>query len=166
MTISKIVQFGLEDLALQLKEKGASSREIAQILSAESGKNINHTNVLNFFNRRTQDLREIAKKQVKLKSQIVQQEINVIDELRYINQKVKVAIEELEKDGSDPSRRAPLLAVLQRQTEFISKRLGEVSDAPQITILNQEFDKFQESVLSIVEEEGGRELRERILRRV
>jgi len=164
MATSKIVKFGLETRAIELKNQRKSDYQIADILTNESGKKISRDNVYNYFRTHYKILKLLAEEDAKFQKEMLRQHLEVNAQLARVSQKAWATIEKLEAD--DPARVAPLLSVILHQVEIVCKRAGEISDAPQITIINQEFNKFQESVLSIVEEEGGRELRERILRRV
>ncbi len=169
MPISKIVMFGLETRIVELKNQQKSNREIARILTKESGELVARDSVNQYFKTHYKILKRLAKEDARFREQALRQHLEVNALLLFISQKAKAAVEKLEADPkSNPGRMAALLTVLLREVEFLAKRLGMVSDAPQtnIAFINQEFNNFQETVLSVVEEEGGYELRERILRRL
>ena len=158
------MKFGLEERAITLKNQRTSHREIAKILARESGRKINRQNVDSYFRTHYLILKALAAEDTEFHKEMLRQLLDANAQLIFVGQKAQAAIERLEED--DPARIAPLLSVILHQVEILLKRAGEISDAPQVTIINQEFNKFQAAVLSIVEEEGGPELRERILRRV
>ncbi len=162
MAISKLVKLGLEQRAIELKNSRKSDYETAKILTIESGKKISRENVYNYFRTHYKILKKLAEEDAKFQEEVMRQHLDVNAQLLYINQETKAAIEEMEKNGSDPWRRAPLLALLLRQIEFIAKRHDEIT-APQIATINQRVEKFESSVIDILLEVGGEELKQKFL---
>jgi len=164
MAISKIVKFGLETRAIELKNQRKSDYEIADILTSESGKKISRDNVYNYFRTHYKILKKLAEEDAKFQKEMLRQHLEVNAQLVRVSQKAWATIERLEVD--DPARIAPLLSVILHQVEIVCKRSGEISDAPQITVINEGVRQFSETVLAVAVEVGGDELRERILRRL
>jgi len=164
MKTSKIVKFGLEERAILLKNKRNSNYEIACILAMESGKSISRQNVDNYFRTHYLILKKLAEEDAEFHKEMLRQHLEVNAQLFRVSQKAWATIEKLEVD--DPARIAPLLSVILHQVEIICKRSGEISDAPQITVINEGVRQFSETVLAVAVEVGGDELRERILRRL
>ncbi len=166
MAISKIVMFGLETRAVELKNQHKSNYEIARILSKEAGMLIARDSVYEYFKTHYEILKQLAKKDVKFHEEMLRQHLEVDALLLFISQKAKAAVEKLEADPkSNPGRMAALLTVLLREVEFLAKRLGMVSDAPQtnITVINQEFNEFKTIMFDVIQEVGGDELEQKVL---
>jgi len=169
MTIYKLVKYNLEPRAIELKNQQKSNREIARILSKEAGMLVAKDSVNQYFKTHNKVLKQLAKKDVKFHKEMLRQHLEANEQLIYVSQEARAAIEEMKRDPNVPPwRRAGLIAVILHQAEVLLKRSGEISAAPQtnITVIKQEFNNFQQLVLSIIEEEGGDELSERILRRI
>lgn len=156
----KVVECGQEGKVVALKKLGKSSREIAKILTRDTGVKFDHNNILNYIHSHEEAFKEIARQKTEFTEQLLQQEIDVNSDLLFINNKAKEFIATYK--GSDRDR-AALLGVLQRQTEFISKRLGEVSDAPQITIINEQVNEFKTLMFEVIKEVGGEELERKFI---
>ena len=168
MAISKLVKFSLEPRAIVLKNQRMSDYKIADILSSESGEKISRLNVHNYFRTQQKTLKALAAEDADFHKEVLRQLLDANEQLLFVAREARAAVEEAKANSESPSRRAALLSVILHQVEILLKRAGEISDAPQtnIAFINQEFNNFQETVLSVVEEEGGYELRERILRRL
>ncbi len=169
MTISKLVKFGLETRAVELKNQRSSDYDIAKCLTTESGKKISRENVHNYFRTQQKTLKALAAEDTEFHKEVLRQLLDANEQLLFVAREARAAIEEAKEDSeSDPLRRAALLSVILHQVEILLKRAGEISDAPQtnIMVIKQEFNNFQQFALTIIEEEGGHELCERILRRI
>ena len=94
MAVNKINKYGLESKAVALKKEGMFFNEIASALSIDSNKQISVSSVQRFFASRESDKIEAAQKSDKLKTKLVEAEIDTIAEAMYCVDTLKEVVEE------------------------------------------------------------------------
>lgn len=158
----KVVEANLSERCLKLRKAGMTQIEIAALLSAESGIELNQVNIHNFLSSFNKKLRDAIMDVGKLAERAAAQELDINDELLFTNKKAHELLERYEQGDNEISPMS-VLHFLQRQIEFMAKRLGEISDAPQVNIIVNQFDIFQTVIFEILREVGGSELEQRFI---
>ena len=79
MAEHKIVRYCLQSRVSQLKAEGKSYREIATIITKESGHNVSNTSVQRYFEAMDQAKVEVVEKSYKLKAKLVEAELDTVD---------------------------------------------------------------------------------------
>jgi hypothetical protein len=139
MAEHKIIRYNLETRATQLKAERKSYRDIAKILSEESGKTISNTSVQRYFEAKDQAKAHAVEKSDKLKAKVAEAEINTITEAMACVDKLK-DICEAAMEGGD--HRTAILAVKEIYTglDIVNKVLGKYQSAPQVQFNFQEVN--------------------------
>jgi hypothetical protein len=140
MAINKLVLFGIDKRALELKVAGKTNAEISRILTDECGKPITQMSVGRFFQAEHEALTEAVSKAVHkneaLKEEAARQCFDLNQALLYFLWDIKAAIQECKKKDVSPEKRAKLYNVALKDLEIMSKRLGEITDQPTQIVIN------------------------------
>ena len=78
MAEHKIVRYCLQSRVSQLKAEGKSYREIATIITKESGHNVSNTSVQRYFEATDRAKVEVVEKSDRLKAKLVEAEFNTV----------------------------------------------------------------------------------------
>lgn len=78
MAEHKIVRYCLQSRVSQLRAEGKSYREIATIITKESGHNVSNTSVQRYFEATDQAKVEVVEKSDRLKAKLVEAEFNTV----------------------------------------------------------------------------------------
>ena len=158
----KVVDANLSERCLKLRKAGMTQIEIAALLSAESDIELNQVNIHNFLSSFNKKLRDAIRNVDELAERAAAQELDLNDELLFANKKAHILYDRYEQ-GDDEISPMSVLHFLQRQIEFMAKRLGEISDAPQVNIMVNEFNSFKILIYEVLREVGGSELEQRFV---
>jgi len=175
MATNLIVKLGLEARANTLRsstEPVYSVRDIAKILSEESGQTINHQSVQRYFNKP-----DIVIQKVQARTEVVaaavQERLDTLQQLRDINKDtldiLKVAKGDAEKGvQGNPGLALAAIQRIEKQLELQAKLLGDLPSQPtiNITVVENQFNEFKTAVLGVMCPECQRRLAELLRSRV
>ncbi|MDD1695114.1 MAG: hypothetical protein LUQ71_10360 [Methanoregula sp.] len=171
MGTNQIVKLGLEARANALRssiDPEYSVREIARILSDESGQTVQPNSVQRYFTR-SKDKDPVVQK-VQQRTAVLEkataERLDAVKQLRDINTDA-LAILKTAKDNKTPTGQYLALAAIdriQRQLELQAKLLGDLPDGPtiNITLVQNQFAEFKTAVLGVMCPECQRRLAERL----
>lgn len=121
--VNKITKYNLEDQTRELNEKGTSLRDIADILTKESGYKISKDSVASFLKSDVKHTAEIIEKKTQLQVAVAEAEISTIEDRKKV---IKGLLELAEKAKFDRDRIAAY-KVATEALDSLDKRLGQVS---------------------------------------
>lgn len=148
MAINKLNKYGLEPRAQALKDNGNTLEEIAQALSLESKKQISLSSVYRFFASRESDKREVVQKSDKLKSKLVEAEINTLQEALECIEDLRGICQEAKAAGD---LRTAILAVdsIYKGLDILNKQLGKYQTTNnQFNFTEVNIDSARERIIS------------------
>ncbi|MGB3908245.1 MAG: hypothetical protein WBL02_07425 [Methanomethylovorans sp.] len=124
MTRHKIIRLNLQSQASDLKAAGKSLREISRILSEESGKSISYPSVMRYFEAVDRARVEVVEKSDKLKSRLVEAEIDTINEAMQCIEDLRGICQEAKAAGD---LRVAILAIdsIYKGLDMLNKMLGK-----------------------------------------
>jgi len=177
MRINTIIALGLEARAGELRSSITprySLRDIARILSEESGHEIKHTSVQRYFDQAVHQ--DPVIKQVQQRTAVIEQatadRLDAVQQLKDINADTRAILDQLKdqdtgKITGGPSSGYLALAAIQRiekQLELQAKLLGNLPTGPtvNITIVQNEFKEFKTAILEVMCPECQRRLAEQL----
>ena len=167
MKVNRIVKFGLEEIAHQLKVQGLSESEIARELSKLAGEEISRYTVLRYFKSNKDPIIQRAKQREEIVSRAINSRLDVIEQLNRINQTVwQLANKALESGDSRTALQS--LSEIRKQIELQAKLLGDLPDQ-QIKVdieFKNQILKFERNLINFVLEELCYECRRRLERRI
>ncbi len=167
MKVNRIVKFGLEEIAHQLKVQGLSDSEIARELSKLAGEEISRYTVLRYFKSNKDPIIQRAKQREEIVSRAINSRLDVIEQLNRINQTVwQLANKALESGDSRTALQS--LSEIRKQIELQAKLLGDLPDQ-QIKVdieFKNQILKFEQNLINFVLEELCYECRRRLERRI
>lgn len=127
--VNRITKYNLEDLTRELDEKGTSLRDIADILTKESGHKISKDSVASFLKSDVKHTAEIIEKKTQLQVAVAEAEISTIEDRKTV---IKGLLELAEKAKYDRDRIAAY-KVATEALDSLDKRLGKLSSNSGIT---------------------------------
>lgn len=188
---NRIVKLGLEKRASTLRssiDPVYSIRDIARILTDESGKTIKFQSVQRYFEalsrppaapivavtpgiaQQQQDPTAVREqRQAEIREAAAQGRLDAVQQLRDINTETREILEQLKgEDGkfinSLPGRYLALAAIqrIEKQLELQAKLLGDIPTQPQvnITLVENQFNEFKAAVVGVMCPECQRRLAE------
>jgi hypothetical protein len=177
MKTNKIISLGLEARANALRsstEPQYSVRDIARILSEESGKSVQPNSVQRYFDQSPHQ--DPVIKQVQQRTAVIEQatadRLDAVQQLKDINADTRAILDQLKDQNTGkitggPSSGYLALAAIQRiekQLELQAKLLGDLPTAPtvNITIVQAQFAEFKTAVLGVMCPDCQRRLAERL----
>lgn len=121
---NKILRLGLQNRVVELKTQGKSYHEIAKIISKEAGTDISYGAVFRHFKDYKDSRNALIKHETKRLKVMVDKQINVIDELIDLKNKLSGY---LDKQLEENTKMVPATAnALTKQLEIIAKILGDI----------------------------------------
>jgi len=163
MRTNAIIAFGLEARANELRSSikpQYSLREMARILSDESGKDIKHTSVERYFDKSPH--KDPVIKQVQQRTAVIEQatadRLDAVQQLRDINTDTRAILDQLKDDkgqviGGVSGGYLALAAIarIEKQLELQAKLLGTLPTGPtvNITIVEQQYNEFRNVLLEV-----------------
>lgn len=171
MKKNRIIALGLEARANELRssiDPQYSIRDIAKILSDESGQTVQPNSVQRYFDQAAHQ--DPVIKQVQQRTAVVEQatadRLDAVKQLREINTDA-LAILKTAKDNKTPTGQYLALAAMdrvQRQLELQAKLLGDLPSGPtvNVTVIQAEFAEFRAAVQGVMCPECQRRLAERL----
>lgn len=187
---NQIIKLGLEARANTLRSSIKpvySVRDIAKILSEESGTVVNFQSVQRYFTANFSKPKPVKADAVKPPDPIiravqartevvaaaVQERLDTLQQLRDINQDTLDILKEAKGDGKTGSKSNPGLALaaiqrIEKQLELQAKLLGDLPSQPtiNITIIENQFNEFKTAVLEVMCPECQQRLAERLRARL
>jgi predicted transcriptional regulator len=133
--VNKIIKHGLEDIAKELLSEGKSTRNIADILSAELGEKITQSTVHRYFATRDQEKAKVIEKREELMARVADAEISTIE---YRLKGIKVLLTIAEK-GEQENNRIKASVALKDSLDSLDTRLGKLKgggSGPNVNIFN------------------------------
>lgn len=126
---NKIQVLNLSDKAVQLRAEGLSFRQISQELTKRAKQPITYHVVQKFFSKREHDAIEVVGKSDKLKTKIVEAEINTIEECMKCLSDLQDVFDRAMEDGD---LRAAIMATGEKWKgiDIINKVLGKYQVVP------------------------------------
>lgn len=124
--VNKITKYNLDERARELNENGTSLRDIADILSNESGHKINKDSVYTFLKSEEKNTAEIIEKKTALKVAVAEAEISTISD----RQKVIKGLLELAENAEYDRDRVAAYKVATDALDSLDNRLGKLSKNP------------------------------------
>lgn len=149
MAINKINKYGLESKAVALKKDDKSFTEIARILSLDSKRQISESSVQRFFASLDSDKREAVQKSDKLKTKLVEAEINTLQEALEAIEVLKDICQEAKLTGD---LKTAILAVegIYKGLDMINKLLNKYQTTTnnQFNFTEVNIDSARERIIS------------------
>lgn len=158
MKKNRIIALGLEARANELRssiDPQYSVRDIAEILTKESGQTVKHQSVQRYFELPSHQ--DPIRQQVQQRTAVVEQatadRLDAVQQLKQINDDA-LAILKTAKDNKTPTGQYLALAAIdriQRQLELQAKLLGTLPTGPtvNITIVEQQYNEFRNNLLEV-----------------
>jgi len=169
MATNLIVKLGLEARANTLRNSTDpvySVRDIARILSEESGSTINFQSVQRYFGKPDVVIQKVAARKEVL-NKAIQERLDTVQQLRDINQDTLDILKAAKGDKDKGIRGDPGLALaaiqrVEKQLELQAKLLGTLPTQPtiNITVVENQFNEFKTAVLGVMCPECQRRLAE------
>jgi len=170
MATNLIVKLGLEARANTLRSSTDpvySVRDIARILSEESGTTLNFQSVQRYFNKPDVVIQKVQQR-TEVITKATAERLDTVQQLREINQDTLDILKAAKTGDKDKGIRADpglALAAIQRvekQLELQAKLLGDLPSQPtiNITVVENQFNEFKTAVLGVMCSECQRRLAE------
>jgi len=169
---NQIVKHGLETRANTLRsstDPEYSVRDIARILSTESGQKINFQTVQRYFTKNKDPVIQKVQARTEVVAAAVQERLDTIKQLREVNEDTRQILKQLkDPDGNvlgGVSGGYLALAAIQRiekQLELQAKLLGDLPTQPtiNITVVENQFNEFKTAIVGVMCPECQRRLAE------
>ncbi len=149
MAINKINKYGLESKAVALKTDDKSFTEIARVLSIDSKHQISESSVQRFFASLESAKRDVVQKSDKLKSKLVEAEINTLQEALECIEDLRGICQEAKAAGD---LRTAILAVdsIYKGLDILNKQLGKYQTTTnnQFNFTEVNIDSARERIIS------------------
>ena len=175
MATNLIVKLGLEARANTLRnhvDPVYSVRDIARMLSEESGQTINFQSVQRYFNKPDVVIQKVQAR-TEVVAAAVQERLDTLQQLRDINQDTLDILKEAKGTGKKGSKSNPGLALaaiqrIEKQLELQAKLLGDLPTQPtiNITIIENQLNEFKTAVLEVMCPECQQRLAEHLRARL
>jgi vacuolar-type H+-ATPase subunit I/STV1 len=174
MKKNRIIALGLEARANELRssiEPEYSVREIAEILTKESGQTVYHQSVQRYFEQPAHQ--DPVIKQVQQRTAVIEQatadRLDAVQQLKDINKTTYSLLDQLKDDDGKILLSGGYLALaaidrIQKQLELQAKLLGDLPSGPviNITLVQAQFTEFKTVVKEVMCPECQRRLAERL----
>lgn len=169
MATNLIIKLGLEARANELRNNPENTiREIARILSEESGKTIQPNSVQRYFSKPDAVVQKVQQR-TEVIQQAVQERLDTLQQLRDINQDTLDILKKA-KDAKKGGDYLALAAIqrIEKQLELQAKLLGDLPTQPtvNITLVENQFNEFKTAVLGVMCPDCQRRLAELLRARV
>ncbi len=158
MATNLIVKLGLEARANTLRSSTDpvySVRDIARILSEESGYTVNFQSVQRYFNKPDVVIQKVQQRTEVVKA-AVQERLDTLQQLRDINKDTLDILAAAKGDAKKNVKSNPGLALaaiqrIEKQLELQAKLLGDLPSQPtiNITIVEAQFNEFRNIILEV-----------------
>ena len=149
MTRHKIIRLNLQSQASDLKAAGKSLREISKILTYESGNSISYPSVMRYFEAVDRAKVEVVDKSDKLKTRLVEAEIDTINETMQCIKVLKGICQDAKAVGD---LRTCILAIdsIYKGLDMLNKILGKYQAATnnQFNYAEVNIDSAREHIMS------------------
>ena len=128
--MQKIVKYGLESRARDLKRQEIPVRDIARILSDESGQKLSHGTVSNFFISDIKTITGLKESTARLKEVEVRTTLSTIEKR---NKLIEILFN-LAENAEHESTRVNACRVAKEVLESLDKRTGDIPSEGQVQI--------------------------------
>jgi hypothetical protein len=153
---NQIIKLGLEARANTLRSSTNPEygvRDIARILSEESGQTVNFQSVQRYFTRNKDPVIQKVQQRTEVVAAAVQERLDTVKQMRNLNDKALALIDAVEGDPSIASRYLLLAAMreVRGQLELQAKLLGDLPTQPtiNITVVEAQFNDFRNVILEV-----------------
>lgn len=158
MATNLIVKLGLEARANELRtciDPVHSVRDIARILSEESGQTINFQSVQRYFNKPDVVIQKVQAR-TEVVTAAVRERLDTLQQLRDINKDTLDILKEAKGDTDKGIRSNPGLALaaiqrIEKQLELQAKLLGDLPSQPSVNIavIDGQFLAFRNIIMEV-----------------
>jgi hypothetical protein len=138
--VNRITKYNLEDRARELNESSTSLRDIADILTNESGHKISKDSVSSFLKSDIKYTAEIIEKKTQLKASVAEAEISTIN----YRKDVIFGLLNLASTAENEHARVQAYKAANEALDSLDKRLGKLTNNSGVTINNINAVKFSE----------------------
>jgi len=131
MRLNRVIKFNLEDRAIELRAEGKGIRDVAKVLSEESGEKISSSSVQRFLNQRNDAAAEVVAKNEELAARVAEAEINTIEKRQAIIQEL-IEIARESKKGKNYRDAVSGLGKAIDALDSLDKRTGKLESKQKI----------------------------------
>lgn len=149
MAINRIVKYGLEKRAKDLKGRGKSEREIASLLSVDANQTITQSSVNRYFAVRDQVVKEAIQQNDKLKEKAAQLELDTVLQRQDIIKEIQELARQAKKDGELKTALYGLDKAISAM-DSLDKRLGRLTGDGTIVNVNVQVNQYMGALVAVI----------------
>jgi hypothetical protein len=149
MNQNNIIKLNLEPRIAALKKENLSERDIAETLSKEANQIITKSAVHRYLSANVRLCQEVVEVNNKMKVKVLEAELDTIEARHELIAKIRELGDKAEASGDLKTALYALDKAI-NALDSLDKRLGKISDKPDLQVniqVNQQFDTFMKVVL-------------------